>query len=61
MISTDNPDYIAEKIRQLMIDKNWREKMSEWNLKKVNIFDSKRVENIITKIYEEELLRGNTK
>ena len=61
LISTDNPDYIAEKIRQLMIDKNWREKMSEWNLKKVNIFDSKRVENIITKIYEEELLRGNTK
>lgn len=61
LIPADNPDYIAERIRQLMIDKNWRERMTEWNLKKVNIFDSKRVEKDITKIYEEELLRGNTK
>lgn len=57
LIPVDDIGIIAEKIQRMVSDESLRKKMSERNLIRIMDFDTKKVKEIISKIYKEELGR----
>lgn len=55
LVPVNDVGIIAEKIQELMSDEGLRKKMSERNLVRILDFDSKKVKEIISEIYKEEL------